>query len=122
MGMNRFLHYRVPSIERWHAIGHFLAPKEPWNEVLDTPGLKSLSMEGKPLEDASTSTRRILTVRVEPSVRTQPGVFFEINDHSEAQAGGGAGVLMKILEKDWSGSLQKAEQIAEHVLERACRG
>jgi len=121
MGMNRFAHFRVPSIERWHAVGHFLAPKEPWNDILDTPGLRSLSMSSKPLTDTSTDTRRILTVRVEPSVRIQPGVFFEINDHREAQGAGAAGVLMRILEKEWSDSLQKAEQIAEHLLERASK-
>jgi len=46
MGLNRDLHFQMPSEKSWHKVGHRLAPKEPWNEVLKNPGMRSLTNKG----------------------------------------------------------------------------
>src|ERR1700735_4210479 len=40
LGMARIFHYKMPSPEAWHNVGNQLAPKDPWNSILDTPGLR----------------------------------------------------------------------------------
>ena len=40
LGINRHFHFATPSIEVWHGIGHRLAPKAPWHEIMKVPGLR----------------------------------------------------------------------------------
>src|SRR5688572_7143857 len=40
VGLNRLLHFKMPSSEAWHGLGHLLAPKEHWNSLLGHPGLR----------------------------------------------------------------------------------
>jgi hypothetical protein len=46
-GINTRRHYRYESIKEWHAVGHALAPKEPWKDVLSDPGMRTLIMWGQ---------------------------------------------------------------------------
>jgi hypothetical protein len=44
--INRNTHYEMTSEAKWHALGHVLAPKEPWQSILSSPGTRSLTIEG----------------------------------------------------------------------------
>jgi hypothetical protein len=46
VGINRKFVYRFSSDENWHNFGHRLAPKDPWTEALEKPGLMALNMKG----------------------------------------------------------------------------
>src|SRR4051794_20894265 len=42
MGMNRDMHFKMDSREKWHAFGDLLAPKECWTPIMGQPGLRSM--------------------------------------------------------------------------------
>src|SRR3989304_1023383 len=65
MGINRQMHYRMPSEERWHALGHLLAPKAAWKDMMVHPGLRSLIIEGLRVGIPEAK----IYVKVEPSVK-----------------------------------------------------
>ena len=42
MGMNRDMHFKIETEERWHQLGDILAPKQKWEAIVDRPGLRTL--------------------------------------------------------------------------------
>ena len=116
LGINCDFHFPTDSEQTWHAVGHRLAPKEMWCGVLEKPGLKSLSMEGhRPDEFIGR-----ITVKVEPSQRTEYGVYVNINDHYEIkdkETSMGCEELIDILESSWDKSIARSEKTAKRVLE-----
>src|SRR5436190_1555698 len=38
LGMNRSFHFKMPSLDVCNSIGHKLAPKEHWDEIMQEPG------------------------------------------------------------------------------------
>jgi len=112
MGLNRDMHYRMPSIEKWHSVGHMLAPKEFWNSILKGPGLESLVISGK--REGSTAAK--LRVTVQPSLRVQPGVFIGTNEHFEEQGDDAAQKLISVLKESWRDAQQYAKHVAEALL------
>jgi len=123
MGLNRFLHFRMPSEEQWHAVGDLLAPKEPWHGILRRPGLRSLYIQDAPEELASggTTVKAMPFIRVEPSLAVSPGVFIEVNKHHEATGANTTRALIEILHTTWKASLDNAEQIAHHILKQVAK-
>jgi hypothetical protein len=82
LGLNRDGHFRVDSAEAWHALGNRLVPKEPWDNLLEKPGMRSLTVEGV----RPDGRKGYIRVRVEPSVKVLPhGVYVAVNDHYEVQ-------------------------------------
>jgi hypothetical protein len=76
MGINRHVHFEV-DLERYHAIGDTLAPKDPWEAVLYLPGTLSLAITGARDDGYGGS----VNVQVQPSTLVRPGVFVSVNDH-----------------------------------------
>jgi len=104
MGLNWSVHFRMASEEAWHKAGHRLAPKEPWIEVLEKPGMRSLTMEGS----RSDANKGKIQIRIEPSSQVQPGIFIQINDHCEIQdykPEAGCEAIMNLLLSNWKGFL-----------------
>lgn len=118
MGINRDFHFRMPSEEAWHAIGHRLAPKDAWKDVLLEPGMASLSMQGRRPDQHQGA----INVKVEPSNRVKPGVFISVNDHYEptdvkdVKSVQGADSILDILESSWRTSIQRSQEIAQRVV------
>jgi hypothetical protein len=113
MGLNRNMHFKIDTREKWHGFGHMVAPKEVWSEIMTRPGLRSLIME-----DPRETPGDLLRVKVEPSTRIDPGVYIEVNncynlDNKSVQD------MLEILTKSWKDILNKAEDIANHLLKRA---
>lgn len=77
LGINRDRHFTVESVERWHAIGDILTPKELWESELKLPGMRSVTMWG--LRPDPFVGR--VQVQVEPSLRIPQAVFVTHNDH-----------------------------------------
>jgi len=113
MGLNRLLHYKMPSLESWHGVGHLLAPKDPWKTVMSEPGLLSLVMQDK-RDDPPGYTR----AKVEPSSRVIPGVYIEINNHYEfkEQTGSSLHNFMEILKNSWENIINFSDKIAHHLI------
>lgn len=122
MGLNRDMHFRIESEERWHALGDRLAPKELWCEKLrgigsrDKPGLRSMTVEGYPPE----KTTSVINVKVEPSSKIQPGLYLGYNRHYKSDDfQNSIKALMEELAASWLESLDYALDIARTILEKA---
>lgn len=114
MGLNRDMHFRMPSEEAWHQLGDKLAPKEPWREVIERrrPGLRDLQILYNPTSPKEPTT----TITVQPSLQIQPGVYFLVNEHFARVEEATVKSLMAILNDRWEEIQPNAERIARHIL------
>ena len=117
LGLNKFAHYKMDSVEAWHAIGDALAPKQPWKGIMASrPGLLSILIGGR-REDSSTS---VLRVKVEPSppAKLQYGVYIDINEEYRAPSDAVPGTTWAIehIEAQWEDVLKYAESASSHIL------
>jgi hypothetical protein len=116
MGLNRILHFAMGSVEAWHRLGDKLAPKEPWQEILEgRPGMRNLDI----LTSNESPKGSSLLVRIQPSLLIQPGVYFEINAHYPAPERAGLKSMMDLLKNQWETTNKKGEEIARHILDWA---
>jgi hypothetical protein len=117
LGINTDMHFRMDSKESWHAFGHRLAPKEPWQDILKTPDMRSLTVEGQ----RPDKFQGYIRVQVEPSARIYPGVYFQVNDHYQVgtvRPGMGGDEMLTIFERAWDESLTRSRNIISTLLER----
>lgn len=77
LGINRAIHFQVDTLEKWHAIGDAVVPKEPWGDVLLAPGTRSVTLWGVRPDDYTGRVQ----VQFEPSFRVPQAIFLSINDH-----------------------------------------
>lgn len=124
MGLNRHMHFPLESEEMWHQVGDKLAPKDPWNDILEgSAGMQSLFITtargtnpGGWHEKEHPGSK--YTVRIEPSTRIKFGVYFETNEHYPAPKDEPLNALMGILSGRWEESQTHALRIANHILDR----
>ncbi len=116
MGLNRQMHFALPSEEAWNRVGDRLAPKEPWNDILEgRPGMLSLLITSAKTEPPGSR----YNVTVQPSGQVQFGVYFETNDHYEGPKDESLEKLMKILTDKWEEVSTHASDVANHILDWA---
>jgi hypothetical protein len=113
MGLNRMIHFSMPSVDDWHAVGDKLAPKDGWSGILGgRPGLLTLEVQGARPDRADVVVR----AKVQPSTRIQPGVYFETNEHYPALGAEPLKHLLETLRDRWDESQAYADQLANHIL------
>jgi hypothetical protein len=92
VGINYQAHFRVERHQQT-ALGRRLAPLDAWgdwgktlhsDDFKKTGGLTSLTMKQVELNDRIAGN---INVTVQPSVRIDPGVYVEVNDHYDASDG-----------------------------------
>lgn len=117
IGINYDSHFKIESEEKWHGLGHKLAPKDVWDKILIKPGLSSLAIKG----ERSDEYKGNITVRTEPSSRVRPhGVYISVNDHYELEESHnelGCNAILEILETNWKNSCDRARTITDTILE-----
>lgn len=123
LGINMHSHVRVDSEGDWHKIGNTLAPKDPWGGILESPGMKSVSIQGiRPDERDDGDIVGGITVQVEPSVKFPLAVFFSVNDHFQIKdpqhPSISAGTIMEVLAANWNSSLDRSRTIRDRLLEK----
>lgn len=116
IGLNSWAHYRMPSEDAWHALGHRLIPPEDWTPVLERPGMLSADVRGVRTDD-HTGT---INVSVQPSNVVRPnGVFITTNDDFDLREEGeskSAADALDLLRTVWDESQARAKKIREHIL------
>lgn len=118
MGINRDMHFRMPSEEAWHQFGHRLAPKEIWRAHLANPGLYSLTVGGPPKH----TPEAVLRVKIEPSTSVKPhGIYVGANQHHQASGSDAARQLMAILREKWQVSQDYAKILGEYLVNEGSR-
>jgi hypothetical protein len=113
MGLNRAMHFSMPSIESWNHLGHRLAPKDPWTGIVDEPGMLAIIMVGK----RHGSRAKSFQVKVNPSpVVLRWGIAVETNEHFEKADGDGLGSMMVLLRECWRDAQDYAKEAARSLV------
>jgi hypothetical protein len=109
-------HIRVDDEDRWHDLGHKLAPKALWQDLLSKPGLNQLIMQGERTDGFAGAQ----FVRVEPSRRREfhPAVFCQVTDRYMIDTKLGCEKIMSILEEKWQSALTNADRIISEIMKR----
>ncbi len=122
LGINREMHFQLRSLDQWHGFGHQLAPKEIWKDLLESPGVKSITMQGDVDRKGYSGYVR---VTVEPSIKVDPnGVYFKINDHYDIKKDKrniGCSEIVSILEKEYDNSISRSDKIIYSLLEKGVK-
>ena len=129
LGINRDVHFQVPSLAERDQIGRTLAPVKPWGAWgqdlgLDGEhgGMTSLTMSQLRPEGRPTGGK--VNVTVEPSNRIgdgRLGIYVGVNDHYQSEGTGpGAGEhLIGLLENNFEMSLRRSDGIIDHIMSLA---
>lgn len=116
IGFNFELHATMVSEAAWHSLGHFLAPKKAWSDLIESPGMQSISMLGKRKNCSADS----LSITVKPS--RPPSVVASINQHynllQELNRERNKKAI-QILQEDWPGFLTFGKESALEILSSA---
>ena len=118
MGINHHYHYMFNNDEdKWHRIGHTLAPKKCWLKEFKDPGLENIEISAS-REDGYKGR---LKVRCGISKKLLPGNGLEIqfNDHYEIgdpKTNNGADEMVRTLEKQYLYSCNKSKRMADTIL------
>jgi hypothetical protein len=116
MGINRQAQFRSPGEKEWHALGHRLAPQEPWAGLLEKPGMRRVQVQGiRP-----DKHKGWISVAVEPSLKIKPfGAYIEVNDHYDNDSevkGNECDRMMDILAASWQTSLDRSLHIMQTLM------
>lgn len=117
-GINHRVHYRLPSVEYWHTVGHTLAPKTGiWDDLYDKAGMQQLGITGFKKETAI----KINTV-IQPSSRIQPGIYINANTHcqmdSDDEVVGGALRIRDFIKTNWGSAIVAGRDAGNKIFER----
>ena len=128
-GINRSVHFQVPSMAVRDRLGRTLAPMEPWGKwghdlgtTGEHGGVTSLTMTQVDPEGRPSGGR--INVKVEPSSRIgqgRLGVYVEVNDHyaiDDTSPSAGK-QLMRLFEDNFDASLSRSDGIIDHLMSLA---
>ena len=105
------------SEDEWHEVGHRLAPKELWADILDSPGMFDFAMQGTRSDELQGSWK----VRVRPVSDPKLGIWINVNDEvrlpdlNEPEPGARAADLIQEL---WPVAEQRTLEIQNKLYER----
>ncbi len=119
VGMTRAMHFRLPDADAWHAVGHLVMPKDPWEGLIERPGLRTLLAMGE--RPGGRAGKRFVTI--EPSAKhPTDGVFIAVTDDVPAPADAkfnGVTHLVDVLEKQWDQVQREGLDVAQILIDRA---
>lgn len=114
VGINRETHYLMDNENDAHALAYRLAPKEPWEGILEGQGLQLLV-----IDEPRVDPPGYLRVQVGPSGRITPGVLVSINDHYQLSTEDGpvdGGAVNSLLVSHWEESKARGRRIPDQIV------
>ena len=129
-GVNRTVHFKLPSMSSRIQLGRMLAPLEPWDDfgrgmdtddVSFTGGLQSLVMRRKSSLKGNTLETN---VTIEPSIRVEgnTAVYMHVNAHhalTDLPNDHGSEIAMELLARRFEPALEEADTIIEAIMKKA---
>ena len=109
---NRF--FEMDSEEAWHALGDYYVPKRTWEKLLENPGMRSLTVEGK----RKVCQANYVQIRLEPVKGTKHSVFLGVNEHYQLASADQHGIqpFLEHLLKSWDPFLDFVSEITDLIL------
>ena len=116
-GINRDMHFSVESEDSMHFLGDVLAPKEPWNHLMEDPRLSRIDFRG----ELPSGLPGWQNVQIEPSRKVRPGIYIHTNAHIdiEGEEEDSSDKVIEILTNEWDRTLDHSKSIAEGIM-RIC--
>lgn len=124
MGLNLNVRYALEDMHSWHKIGHTLAPKDCWKDILEDPGMLSISVRGK---RNNCSADRI-DFNVQPVPSPINGILIGVNQHYDLKTDKQTSVYDRnraaksILKDDWNKFRSYATKASSELLRNALVG
>lgn len=120
LGINRELQFALPTVEKWHTVGHTLAPKKIWEKYTSAPGMKALVMECV----RDDKREGALNITVKPTIPDKTSlkpwrVEVAVNDHMVLSPEANSIVCCNVISEDWEKSLDRAITIAKGLISDA---
>ena len=109
LGMNREVKLQFDSVERWHRFGHLLAPKEIWGDLLVSPGLMAMQMQGQ-----GAAKGDVVNVAISSTGERKADI--DINDHRSLEDSDTVISALDVLQKSWEDSQNNGMKIVKHCL------
>jgi len=117
LGLNRDMHFAMPSEAAWNLVGDTLVPKEIWSRVLKGRiGMRTLWVQAEIPDFGDEKQGSRLMVRVEPSGKVKFGVYFQTNEHYQSPKTDPTSNLTEIIRNRWEGAYSYAAEVANQVL------
>lgn len=122
MGLNASFRLSFRSERDWHGFGHFLAPKSPWVDVLTSPGMRSIVMQGQ----RNSGLAGHVSVTIDPDLRTRSDALVRINDHYELPSQQddrsspveGANWALGVLKENYETSYSRSTELVEQLVSK----
>lgn len=117
MGINYSARLRFINERDWHCFGHFLLPKNPWSGLLNTPGMRSVSVEGKRPDEIPG----LIVVTADPVRNMNNEAILRVNDHCERSLedkSAGAMFFTEIIEKDYDMVIDRSKKLLDDLIKR----
>ena len=112
LGINYCGHYQLESASQWTFVSDELAPKTRWSALLETPSMRSLTMESPRTE----GPEGYVLFKVEPSVRISNGVFIDINNHYDvSHEGAGCRAMLSVLSRHWGSTFANYKDVLNGI-------
>ena len=124
VGMNNSAVFHLDSEERWHRIGHQLAPKDPvWNHLCEKPGMQSLSIQSPvvwshPLLENLT-VHPILAINPHhPAINVKTNLHFPIPSKTDKEAAlTGTEYVAAFAKEMWKRATHRSREVAMTIFE-----
>lgn len=113
LAITRHMHFQMEGTSEWHRVGHKLAPKEPWESLLDSPGTVAVRVAGR-----RPGSSNNVTVGVEPSVKVANGVYIGVGESFEVPTRQELGLALDVVAAEWVAVHAFGKHLAERLLER----
>jgi hypothetical protein len=118
LGLNRDMHFALPSEDAWHKVGDTLVPKDLWKGKLQGRiGMRSLLVQSEVpgFPDEKQESTRML-IRIEPSSRIKFGLYIQINEHFEGPKTEASVYLLERIRSRWEGAYNYAAEVADYFI------
>lgn len=113
LGINRIVHYEMPTAESFHRIGHTLAPKDFWKRHMKEPGLKSLAIVGRRTDEHSGEINLI----VRPVLEQKNVVEVSYNSHFQFPSKSLGKDVVSLLDERIEASLKEGFVISNSLID-----
>lgn len=110
LGINRSLHFQMPTREAANLVGDRLGPKAPWSGTIKEPGLLSLQMRGHNPDGIGSSY--IVTLSVSSRLPA-PAIAIDTNAHYDLTLPGAVAALKNDFDLAMHGAMTAANQLLE---------
>jgi hypothetical protein len=112
LGINRDVHYRISSEDRWQEIGDILAPKRPWHMLVE-PKTQDVVIKGQ----RRNSEAEYVQTNVRPSALFPGERVLEIrtNEHYAWESEVPAKEVTKVISKNWDDAYQFSKELGESI-------